>query len=75
VNCTYCAYFNGVLGYLREVAARTEQYWCPIRHARPVKPTHSRYRQFFPYGDAEGYRQGLAEVRKRFDDVRPKDED
>jgi len=74
LNCTYCAYFNGVLGYLREVAARTEQYWCPIRHARPVKPTHSRYRQFFPYGDAEAYRNGLAEVRKRFDDVRPKDE-
>lgn len=75
LNCTYCAYFNGIMGYVREVAARTEQYWCPIRHARPVKPTHSRYRQFFPYGDAEGYRDGLAEVRKRFDDVRPKDMD
>jgi hypothetical protein len=75
VNCTYCAYFNGIMGYVREVAARTEQYWCPIRHARPVKPTHSRYRQFFPFGDAEAYHQGLEDVRKRFDDVRPRDED
>ncbi len=75
VNCTYCAYFNGIMGYVREVAARTEQYWCPIRHARPVKPTHSRYRQFFPYGDAEAYRTGLNEVRKRFDDVRPHEKD
>lgn len=71
VNCTYCAYFNGVMGYLREVAARTEQYWCPIRHARSIRPTHSRYRHFFPYGDAEAYRKGLEDVRKRFEDVRP----
>ena len=75
VNCTYCAYFNGVMGYIREVAARTEQYWCPIRHARSIKPTHSRYRHFFPYGDAEAYRSGLEDVRKRFDDVRPPDRD
>ncbi len=75
VNCTYCAYFNGVLGYLREVAARTEQYWCPIRHAQPIKPTHSRYKHFVPYGDAEAYRKDLAEVRKRFEDVRPREED
>lgn len=75
LNCTYCAYFNGVMGYLREVAARTEQYWCPIRHARTIKPTHSRYRYFFPYGDAEAYRHGLDAVRKRFEDVKPHEED
>ncbi|WP_439115386.1 hypothetical protein [Hydrogenophaga sp.] len=27
-NCLYCSYGNGVLAYAREVAARTEQYWC-----------------------------------------------
>lgn len=69
VNCYYCGYFNGLIGFVREVAARTEQYWCPIRHARPVKSVHSRYRHFFPYGDAEGYREGLNEVRTKFDDV------
>jgi hypothetical protein len=69
LNCAYCGYFNGVMGYVSEVAARTEQYWCPVRHARPVKAVHGRYRHFFEYGDAEGYRKGLAEVRKRFDDL------
>ncbi|CCO22400.1 hypothetical protein [Maridesulfovibrio hydrothermalis] len=69
VNCFYCSYFNGLIGFVREVAARTEQYWCPIRHARPVKSVHSRYRHFFPYGDAEGYRKGLSRVRQEFDDV------
>lgn len=75
VNCTYCAYFNGVMGYVREVAARTEQYWCPIRHARPIRPVHSRYRHFFAYGDAEAYRAGLVETRKGFEDVQPREED
>lgn len=35
-NCFYCSYGNGVVSYAREVAARTEQYWCPIKHARPL---------------------------------------
>jgi len=75
LGCAYCSYFNGLIGYVREIAARTEQYWCPIRHARPVKAPHSRYRHFFAYGDAEGYRTGLAEVRKRFDDAREQDQE
>ncbi|NIQ13407.1 MAG: hypothetical protein GTO02_03050, partial [Candidatus Dadabacteria bacterium] len=29
-NCIYCGYVNGLLAYAREIAARTEQYWCPI---------------------------------------------
>ena len=70
LNCVYCGYFNGLMGYLREIAARTEQYWCPIRHARPVKSVHSRYRRFFEYGDGKAYHDGLAEVRKKFDDLK-----
>lgn len=73
LNCVYCGYFNGLMSYLREIAARTEQYWCPIRHATPVKSMHSRYRFFFPYGDAEAYRKGLADVRKRFNDVKQRE--
>lgn len=69
VNCVYCGYFNGVIGFIREVAARTEQYWCPVRHARPVKSVHTRYVHFFDYGDAQGYRDGLSTVRKKFKDV------
>lgn len=69
INCAYCGYFNGLMGYVREVAARTEQYWCPVRHARPLKSVHSRYKTFFEYGDAKGYRQRLNEVRKQYEDV------
>ena len=34
INCAYCSYANGVIAFAREVAARTEVYWCPIKHAR-----------------------------------------
>ena len=64
VNCTFCSYANGLLAYVREVAARTEQYWCPIKHARPLAVPHTRYHLFFDYGDAEGYRRGLVTLRR-----------
>jgi len=70
LNCSYCSYFNGLIAFVTEVAARTEQYWCPVRHARPLKSIHSRYRHFFEYGDAKGYRERLEEVRRRFDDAK-----
>jgi len=70
LNCAYCSYFNGLMGFVAEVAARTEQYWCPIRHARLPRSVHSRYRLFFGYGDAKAYKDGLDKVRGRFDDVR-----
>jgi hypothetical protein len=60
INCTYCSYANGLIAYVREVAARTEQYWCPIKHARPIPAPHSRYHTFFDYGDAEGYRRSVS---------------
>jgi|TARA_B100000315_G_scaffold247767_1_gene276925 hypothetical protein len=72
LNCMYCGYANGVFAYVREVAARTEQFWCPIKHARRVPSPHSRYRLFFDYGDAEGYHRDLPKVRKDYDDVQPK---
>jgi hypothetical protein len=52
-----------------EVAARTEQYWCPIKHALRVKGVHSRSQHFFDYGDAEGYRRGIEQVRRDFEDL------
>jgi hypothetical protein len=67
-NCTFCSYANGLLAYVREVAARTEQYWCPIRHARAIPVPHSRYHLFFEYGDAERYRRDLMPLR---DTLRP----
>ncbi len=69
LNCEYCAYANGILAYVVEVAGRTEQYWCPIKHALRVKTVHSRYKNFFDYGDAEHYRAKIEELRRSFQDV------
>lgn len=62
-NCLYCGYGNGVVAYAREVIARTEQYWCPIKHARRVVGTHKRYNKFLSYGDGEAYRTELLKFR------------
>jgi hypothetical protein len=72
MNCLYCAYANGVFAFVTEVAARTEQYWCPIKHALRMKGVHSRYQNFFDYGDAEGYRRRIEQVRRDFADLEPK---
>ena len=66
-NCFYCAYGNGLISYVREIAARTEQYWCPIKHAQRVAGAHSHYSHFLDYGDAESYHDKLDEVRCDFD--------
>lgn len=68
-NCEYCGYANGVLACATEIAARTEQYWCPIKHALRMKSMHSRYRHFFEYGDAERYRQQIESLRRSFEDI------
>ena len=68
-NCFYCSYGNGVAAYAREVSARTEQYWCPIKHARRIRDAHARYPRFFDHGDAEAFRQGLARLRRQYGDV------
>lgn len=64
LNCAYCSYANGLIAYVREIVARTEQYWCPIKHARRVIGTHARYATFDDYGHAEGYQQRLKDMRK-----------
>lgn len=63
-NCFYCSYANGVVSYLREIAARTEQYWCPIKHARRIVGAHERYSKFSDYGDASAYHTELAALRE-----------
>ncbi|MDH3336128.1 MAG: hypothetical protein OEL50_05745 [Rhodospirillaceae bacterium] len=57
INCAFCGYANGVLAYAREIAGRTEAYWCPIKHARKTAGQHRRYYKFSEYGDGDGYRQ------------------
>lgn len=62
-NCVYCGYANGVISYAREIISRTEQYWCPIKHARKTYGSHRRYAKFIDYGNAEGFRDRLEEFR------------
>jgi hypothetical protein len=70
LNCVYCSYGNGVLAFGVEVAARTEQHWCPIKHAARLRAPHSRYSHFFDYGDAQQYSERVETVRNDFVDVR-----
>jgi hypothetical protein len=69
INCYYCGYFNGIVSYAGEIAARTEQYWCPIKHARQVRSMHSRYRKFLDYGDGKAYREQVETLRRDFGDL------
>ncbi len=64
LNCVYCGYAAGVLAYAREIAARTELYWCPIKHARQVLDQHRRYLEYADFGDGESYRATLARLRQ-----------
>lgn len=63
LNCAYCGYCNGLLAYTAEIASRTEQYWCPIKHSRRLQGTHRHYLEFVDYGDAQAYRDKLADLR------------
>ncbi|MGO9590325.1 MAG: hypothetical protein ACLP3K_09820 [Candidatus Acidiferrales bacterium] len=70
LNCMYCSYANGLLAYVVEIAGRTEQHWCPIKHARRIQHAHDRYLHFLPYGDASAYRERIDKVRDDFKDLR-----
>lgn len=65
LNCAYCSYANGLFAYAREIAARTETYWCPIKHAHRLVAPHARYADFVEYGDAEAYHKQLDELRQQ----------
>lgn len=64
-NCTYCSYANGVIAYVSDVASRTEQFWCPIKHATRIRGVHERYRSFLDFGDANGFTGKSEEYRAR----------
>lgn len=71
VGCIYCSYGNGLLGLVTEIAARTEQHFCPIKHARRLATTPSRYPKYLPYGDARAYREQSEAVAQDYDDIAP----
>lgn len=57
LNCMYCSYGNGLLAYAVEITARTEKYWCPIKHAKRMAGQHAHYSEFEEFGDAEGFQR------------------
>lgn len=62
-DCLYCSYGNGLMAFATEIFARTEQYFCPIKHAHRIKGNHARYQYFLDYGDAEDLHKRLEAVR------------
>lgn len=64
LNCAYCSYANGLFAYAREIGARTELYWCPIKHARRVFGAHPHYGRFVDFGDADAYRGYLERLKR-----------
>jgi hypothetical protein len=63
IDCLYCSYGNGLMAYVTEIFARTEQYFCPIKHAQKVRGMHARYQYFIDYGDAEDLHKKLEDIR------------
>ncbi len=53
LNCIYCEYANGVVAYVQEILARTEWYWCPVKHRRDVARPHAHYDRFMAYDAAD----------------------
>jgi hypothetical protein len=64
LNCVYCGYANGLISWTREIASRTEAYWCPIKHSRRVADPHDRMAGFADYGDHEAFRMQTEERRQ-----------
>ena len=62
-DCLYCSYGNGLMAYATEIFARTEQYFCPIKHAHQVLGSHARNRFFLEYGDASDLHNKLEKIR------------
>jgi acyl dehydratase len=75
INCAYCSYGNGLIAYAREVVGLTEQFWCPIKHARRVMHAHPHYNSFVDYGDAQNYRDQLAVLRQQIQHLQEQAQD
>jgi len=69
LNCAYCSYFNALMAYAKEVAGRTERYWCPIKHAMRLEHPHSQYSNFVDYADGKALREEWDNLRE-FEEMR-----
>lgn len=64
INCMYCEYANGVIAYMREIASRTEHYWCPIKHAKTLKDPPAYYDEYLEYGDSNAFHNNWEKQRE-----------
>jgi len=62
-NCAYCTYGNAVMAYTSEIIARTELYWCPIKHARKKLGAHRHYRKFLDFGEHKAFQEKTKNLR------------
>jgi hypothetical protein len=62
-HCMYCSYAVGLMAYSTEVVSRTEQYFCPIKHATKIHSPHERYARFLEYGEAGAFHDKLETFR------------
>lgn len=62
-HCTYCSYANGLIAYSAEILGRTEEYFCPIKHARKLHGRHTRYMSFLEFGAVDNYEEKLDQRR------------
>ena len=58
INCAYCGYGNGLMNYTQTIAARTEKYWCGIKHKKDdnfIEPKH--HLKFANYDDEKNLKE------------------
>ncbi len=74
LNCMYCGYGNGLLRYASEIALRTEQFWCGIKHdtdpgrifyAPELHDTYLPYGNRLVYKDFEKKGKALHKKKKK----------
>lgn len=68
-NCAYCGYINGLLKYVTEIAAQTENYWCAIKHDKKediVLPKH--HEDFVEYDDSKAFHKEYKQNLKNLED-------
>ncbi len=63
LNCLYCSYFNGLMHYAAEISAKTELYFCPIKHAKKIAYKHRYYKDFLTYGDENNFQEKMQSLK------------
>lgn len=64
VNCLYCSYVNGLMAYAKEIAGRSERYWCPFKHKQDPKQPHDHYMKFIEFDETLDTKNRRIDLRK-----------